>query len=79
MKIETEPGSGNVYADLGLPNADEMRVKARLAVEIGKLIETRRCPQQCAPQVSQWLRGQFRDTSEAQMRDVLTLLRRDVQ
>jgi predicted XRE-type DNA-binding protein len=79
MKFDIEQSSGDVYADLGLPNADEMRVKARLAVEIGELVERGRCTRHCAPQVSQWLRGQFRDASEAQMRDVLTRLRHDFQ
>ena len=33
--------SGNVFADLGLPNAEEEKTKVRLAFEINQIIETR--------------------------------------
>jgi predicted XRE-type DNA-binding protein len=33
-----EPSSGNVFADLGLPDALELNTKVRLAVEINRLI-----------------------------------------
>ena len=36
--IEIEAGSGNVYADLGMADADEMIVKAQLAIKIGEII-----------------------------------------
>jgi predicted XRE-type DNA-binding protein len=36
MKIEA--GSGNVFADLGLPDAVELDTKVRLAVEINRLL-----------------------------------------
>jgi predicted XRE-type DNA-binding protein len=39
MKIEAS--SGNVFADLGLADADELDTKLRLVVEIIRLIETR--------------------------------------
>jgi hypothetical protein len=32
-------GSGNIFADLGLPNADEHMLKARIVIFIGKRIE----------------------------------------
>ena len=31
--VEVEMGSGNVFADLGLPNADELKIKSGLAIE----------------------------------------------
>lgn len=34
--IEITPSSGNVYADLALPGADELLVKSRLAHIVGK-------------------------------------------
>ncbi|MCL2658875.1 MAG: helix-turn-helix domain-containing protein [Betaproteobacteria bacterium] len=85
--IEIEEGSGNVYADLGMPDADEMIVKAQLASKIGEIIKARKWNQSQAaevlgltqPKLSKMLRGQFRGISEAKMLDCLTRLGRDVQ
>ena len=85
--IEIEQGSGNVYADLGLPEADEMLVKAHLAAKIGDIIKHRHLSQEQAaeilgmsqPKVSNLLRGKFRGISEAKMLECLTRLGRDVQ
>jgi predicted XRE-type DNA-binding protein len=76
-----EQGSGNVYADLGLFDAESMLVKARFAVKIGEIIEARRWTKQRASEVlgvsesylSRLLIGQFRDLQEA---DMATLLKR---
>ncbi len=40
--IEVEKSSGNVFADLGLPDAKEMYVKAVLAMKITELIRQRK-------------------------------------
>jgi predicted XRE-type DNA-binding protein len=85
--IEIEKGSGNVYADLGMEDAEEMIVKAKLATKIGEIIKGRRWSQQRAakvlgmtqPKLSKMLRGQFRGISEAKMLDCLARLGRDVQ
>ncbi len=85
--IEIEAGTGNVYADLGMANADEMIVKAQLATKIGEIIKGRKWSQQQAadvlgitqPKLSKMLRGQFRDISEVKMLDCLVRLGRDVQ
>ena len=37
--------SGNVFADLGLPNAEERKTKVRLAFEINQIIENRKLSQ----------------------------------
>ena len=34
--VEVHRGSGNVYADLGLPDAERLEIKTRLVVEIRK-------------------------------------------
>jgi len=60
-------GSSNIFADLGLPNADEHMLKARVVVFIGKKIEQLGLTQQAAgkrmgikqPDVSNILRGRF--------------------
>ena len=64
-------GSGNVFADLDLPNPDEMVVKAKLAVAIQGTIETRRLTQKRAaelmgidqPKVSKIIRGRLGEFS----------------
>ena len=38
-------GSGNVFADLGLADADELDTKLQLAVEINRLLDSRRLSQ----------------------------------
>lgn len=85
--IEIEKSSGNVYADLGMADADEMLVKAQLAGKIAEIIKLRGWTQQQAaevlsmtqPKLSKMLRGQFRGVSEAKMLDCLTRLGRRVQ
>ena len=37
--------SGNVFADLGLPDAAELDTKIRLAVAVNRLLESRRLTQ----------------------------------
>ena len=47
-KMDVEVGSGNVFADLGLPDAGELDIKLRLAVEIVRVIDARRLSQVAA-------------------------------
>lgn len=85
--IEFEKSSGNVYADLGREDAEEMLVKAKLASKIGEIIKGHDWTQQEAssvlgmpqPKLSLMLRGQFRGISETKMLDCLARLGRDVQ
>jgi predicted XRE-type DNA-binding protein len=85
--IEIEEGSGNVYADLAVPDAEAMYIKARLASKIGDIISHRHLTQQQAaevlgisqPKLSGLLRGQFRGISEAKMIECLNRLGRDVE
>lgn len=85
--IEIEEGSGNVYQDLGLPNASEMQVKSQLAAKIGEIIKARHLTQIQAseilglsqPKLSEMLRGKFRGISEAKMMECISRLGRDVQ
>ncbi len=46
-----EKSSGNVFADLGLPDAAELDTKVRLAVAINRQIKSRRLTQTAAAQV----------------------------
>ena len=40
-KMKIEPGSGNVFADLGRPNAEAHMLKAELVARIDKIIRQR--------------------------------------
>lgn len=85
--VEIERSSGNVYADLGVSDAEEMQVKAQLATKIGEIIKARQWTQQQAaqvlgmtqPKLSNMLRGQFRGISETKMLECLAKLGRDVR
>ncbi len=44
-KVEFTGSSGNVFADLGLANADEMLAKAEMAARIARLLEARKLTQ----------------------------------
>lgn len=85
--VEIHQGSGNVYADLGYPDAEEMLVKAKLVSKISEIVrskgltqvETARILGLTQPKVSALLRGQFRGVSERKLIDCLTSLGRDVE
>jgi predicted XRE-type DNA-binding protein len=86
-KIEIETGTGNVYADLGNPDAPAMLAKAQLTARLAQIIEERNLSQREAaeivgmpqPKLSTVLRGQFRGVSEAKLMDCLRLLGHDVK
>lgn len=50
-RIKYEKGSGNVFADLGLPDSEQEFLKARLTYEIYKIIKKRKLTQQEAAQI----------------------------
>ena len=81
-----ERGSGNVFADLGLPEADAHLVKAELVSRIDDIVRERRLTQTEAarllglsqPDVSRLLRGDFREYSLERLFRLLTALGRDI-
>jgi predicted XRE-type DNA-binding protein len=85
--VEVEMGTGNVYADLGYGDADEMLIKAQLVTKIGEIIKRKGLTQTQAaqllgmpqPKLSNLLSGRFRGFSERRLMDCLTKLGRDVQ
>jgi predicted XRE-type DNA-binding protein len=86
-EIAIEKGSGNVYADLGFPDAADMLIKAQLVAKISEIIRQRRLTQEqtakllrlTQPRISRILRGDFRGISERRLLQCLTRLGRDVQ
>jgi predicted XRE-type DNA-binding protein len=86
-KIEVIEGSGNVFADIGLPNPEERLAKAGLAIRIASAIRARRLTQARAarilkidqPKVSRLLRGRLSGFSTERLMHFLTLLGHDVE
>lgn len=85
--IEVEISSGNVFADLGLPDADKLKIKSGLVVEIRKAMRTLGLNQQEAakrmgvpqPKVSGMMRGDFTNLSERKLMDCLNRLCHDIE
>ena len=85
--ITIREGSGNVFADLGFPNAAREQIKAHLALQIYRLIKGRELTQTRAgeilgikqPHVSALTRGQSGAFSVERLMEFLTALGQDVQ
>jgi predicted XRE-type DNA-binding protein len=85
--IEVEMGSGNVFADLGLPDADKLKIESGLVIEITKAMRTMGITQKAAaermgisqPKVSAMLRGDFTNLSERKLMDCLNRLGYDIE
>lgn len=85
--IEVQRSSGNVFADLGLPDSDKLKVKTGLVIEIRKAMRVRGLTQQAAakrmgitqPKVSDMMRGDFSNLSERKLMDCLTRLGYDIE
>jgi predicted XRE-type DNA-binding protein len=82
-----ETGSGNVFADIGVPNAEEHLVKAQLVFKIDTIMKERGLKQIEAaellgirqPDVSKMLRGEFRQFSVERLLRFLVALDQDVE
>lgn len=85
--VEVHRGSGNVFADLGLADADKLKIKTGLVIEIRKAMRSRGLTQQDAakrmgitqPKVSDMMRGDFTNLSERKLMDCLTRLGYDIE
>ena len=86
-KMKIERGSGNVFADLGRPDAEAHLLKAKLVTRIDAIIRQRGLTQVAAakllglsqPDVSRLLRGNFREFSVERLLRLLLALGRDVE
>jgi predicted XRE-type DNA-binding protein len=82
-----QSGSGNVFRDIGVPNADEHLVKAQLVYKLNTLMKRRRMTQTEAaallgirqPDVSKMLRGEFRQFSVERLLRFLVKMDQDVE
>ncbi len=85
--VEVQRSSGNVFADLGLPDAEKLKIKAGLAIEIRKAMRALGLTQQEAakrmgipqPKVSGMMRGDFTNLSERKLMDCLNRLGYDIE
>ena len=85
-EIPVTAGSGNVFADLGLPEPEEELTKAQLASHIRQVIKRQRVTQVAAaalmgidqPKVSALLKGRLSNFSSERLMRLLTALGQDV-
>jgi predicted XRE-type DNA-binding protein len=86
-RIRVTEGSSNVFRDLGFPNPEREQLKARLTLQIYRLIKHRRLTQTEAgkilgiqqPHVSGLMRGQSGAFSVERLMDFLTALGQDIE
>jgi predicted XRE-type DNA-binding protein len=86
-KTRAQEGSGNVFADLGLPNPEQELLKARLTLQIYRIIKARGLTQAQAgeilgikqPHVSALMRNRAGNFSVGRLIEFLTALGQDVQ
>jgi predicted XRE-type DNA-binding protein len=80
-------GGPNVFADLGLPDADNHFLKAQIVAELFRLTTERKLTQQKAgaligisqPEVSRLFKGHFREYSVDRLIVFLTAFDRDIE
>ena len=87
MKRKIAAGSGNVFSDLGLPDAESHQVKARLVAELYRMAAARKVNQTAIgkimgisqPEVSRLFKGHFREYSVERLIGFVTKFDRDVE
>jgi predicted XRE-type DNA-binding protein len=86
-KVSVTKGSGNVFADLGLSNPEQELIKARLTLQVHKVIKARGLTQAQAgailgikqPHVSALMRNRVGNFSVGRLMGFLTALGQDVE
>jgi predicted XRE-type DNA-binding protein len=85
-KIEFEVSSGNVFADLGIADSEELYTRAALGVQVMKILTERELSQKEAadmlgirqPEVSAIMRARFRKFSQERLIGFLNKLNQKV-
>lgn len=85
--VEVEMSSGNVFADADLPDADKLKIKSGLVIEITKAVRNLGLSQEESgrrmglpqPKLSGLLRGDFSNVSERKLMDCLNRLGYDIE
>ena len=86
-RVRIEEGSGDVFADLGFAKPEREQLKARLTLQIYRVVRKRGLTQAAAgkvlgirqPHVSALMRGQSGAFSAARLMEFLTALGQDVE
>ena len=86
-EIKVQSSSGNVFANMGLPNPEELLIKSELVRQISKIIAMRKITQTKAaqilgidqPKVSTLLSGKLSGFSMERLLRFLNLLGNDVE
>ncbi len=86
-RVEVHESDGNIFADLGLPDADSHFLKAQIVAELYRLTNERKLTQARAgalmgisqPEVSRLFKGNFREYSIERLMAFLTTFDRDVE
>jgi predicted XRE-type DNA-binding protein len=84
--IEYVESSGNVFADMGLEDAEELLIRAKLGYAVRNILETRGLKQQDIasllnikqPEVSNLMKGKYHLFSESRLFDFLNKLEQKV-
>ncbi|MCY4031551.1 MAG: XRE family transcriptional regulator [Hyphomicrobiales bacterium] len=84
---DIEEGSGNVFADLGFPDADIHLLKSGIVIRMDRILRRRRLTKRKAARLlglsqsklSRLLRGHFREYSVEDLLQLLTGLGQDVE
>jgi len=85
--IDIEISSGNVFADLGLADAEKLKIKSGLVIEITRAVRRLGLTQEEAgrrmgiaqPKVSGMMRGDFANLSERKLMECLNRLGYDIE
>lgn len=85
-EIEFEEGSGNIFADLGLEDADELFTRAQIGFLVFKIVEGRKLKQReiasvlgiAQPDVSHLMNGHFSRFTTEKLLDFLKRLEQKV-
>lgn len=86
-KIVAEVGSSNIFADLGLDDADELYTRARLGVQVMKILQDREISQKEAavllgvkqPEISAIMCAKFSRFSQERLMGFLNKLNRKIR
>jgi predicted XRE-type DNA-binding protein len=85
--IEVEVSSGNVFADIGLPDAEQLKIKSGLVIEISRAVRRLGLTQEEAgrrmgisqAKVSGLMHGDFSNLSERKLMECLNRLGYDIE
>jgi predicted XRE-type DNA-binding protein len=87
QEVEVHETKGNIFADLGLPDAETHYLKAQIVTELYRLTTARKLTQAKAgevmgisqPEVSRLFKGHFREYSVERLMGFLTAFEQDVE